>query len=102
MNWLKKKVLNWLSLASVDDKERPSNPMNLLIGSSSYLRNEETPFYSEPLRLNIFFAGGGVIVETRRYDDRGDCNIPHLHIIPTDQDLGAGLAKIITMDSLRG
>jgi hypothetical protein len=57
---------------------------------------------SEPLRLNVYRANGGTIVETNSYDRKTDRNSSQLHIITHDVDLGQGISKIITMESLRG
>jgi len=55
-----------------------------------------------PLRMNVFRANGGTIVETSRYDEVKDRNVTQLHIVGHDQDLGESLSKIITLESLRG
>jgi len=55
-----------------------------------------------PLRMNVFRANGGTIVETMRYDEVKDRNVNQLHIVGHDQDLGESLSKIITLESLRG
>ena len=57
---------------------------------------------TEPLRLSIYRANGGTIVETRTYDRQKDRNQTQLHIIGNDQDIAQGLSKIITMEALRG
>ena len=57
---------------------------------------------SEPLRLSIYRANGGTIVETRVYDRQKDRSQNQLHIVGNDEDLGRSLSKIITMESLRG
>jgi hypothetical protein len=57
---------------------------------------------SEPMRLSIYRANGGTIVETRVYDRQKDRSSNQLHIVGHDDDLGHSLAKIITMESLRG
>jgi hypothetical protein len=57
---------------------------------------------TEPLRLSIYRANGGTIVETRTYDRQKDRSQNQLHIVGHDQDLGHSIAKIITMESLRG
>ena len=99
MNWLRNKIVSWLSSSTAC----PGTPnlKGLLVGIRNY-DDGETPLHSEPLRLNVYFAIGGTIVETRRYDNRGDTSMTRLHIVPSDQELGSALAKIITMDSLRG
>jgi len=57
---------------------------------------------TEPIRLSIYRANGGMIVETRVYDRQKDRSQNQLHIVGHDQDLGHSIAKIITMESLRG
>ena len=57
---------------------------------------------TEPIRLSIYRANGGMIVETRVYDRQKDRSSNQLHIVSHDEELGRSLAKIITMESLRG
>lgn len=57
---------------------------------------------SQPMHLKIYRANGGTIVETSTYDKQRDRHGNQLHIIGHDTDLGEGLSKIITMESLRG
>ena len=57
---------------------------------------------TEPMRLSIYRANGGMIVETRVYDRQKDRSQNQLHIVSHDEELGRSLAKIITMESLRG
>jgi len=53
-----------------------------------------------PLRLRIFRANGGTVIETRQYD-RNDREQVQLHIIGHEEDLSHSIAKIITMETLR-
>ncbi|NDG32957.1 hypothetical protein EB118_23180 [bacterium] len=55
-----------------------------------------------PMRITIHKAAGGLIVETRSYDNLKDRSHQRLHIVTHDQDLAQSLTKIITMESLRG
>ena len=57
---------------------------------------------SNPMVMKIYRANGGTIVETTTYDRHKDRSQNQLHIIGHDVDLGQGLSKIITMESLRG
>ena len=63
---------------------------------------ESSDLNSEPFRLNVYRANGGTIVETRNWNFTNAENQYRLHIITDDKDLGQSLAKIITMESLRG
>jgi hypothetical protein len=66
----------------------------------AYVSESET-LSTEPIRLSIYRANGGTVVETRIYDRQKDRSQNQLHIVGHDQDLGHSLAKIITMESLR-
>jgi len=92
MNWLKRRVRRWL------DSEGDCLATNSV---KTVVRGNEG-LETEPLRLNIFKANGGMVVEARTYDRQKDRSQNQLHIVSHDQDLGHSLAKIITMESLRG
>lgn len=53
------------------------------------------------IRFNVYRATGGYIIETSMYSQRIDRNSTSLHIITEDQDLGASIGKIITMETLK-
>jgi len=56
---------------------------------------------SEGMRLQIYKASGGYVVETRSYDRRKDQNFNTMHVIRDDQDLGDSLGKIVMMEALQ-
>jgi hypothetical protein len=63
----------------------------------------ETPHIeSEGLRLQVYRASGGFVVETRTYDRKNDCNHNTMHVITDKEDLGERIGKIIMMEALRG
>jgi len=92
MNWLKRKIRNWVNDY---ENEAKASRATLVTADSESLS-------SEPLRLSIYRANGGTIVETRVYDRQKDRSQNQLHIVNNDQDLGEALSKIITMEALRG
>lgn len=53
------------------------------------------------IRFQVYKANGGFVVETAIYDRQRDRHHNSLHIITDDQDLGAQLGKIITMEALK-
>jgi len=57
---------------------------------------------SDGMRLQIYKASGGFVVETRRYDRHKDQNFNTMHVITEEQDLGEALGKIVMMEALRG
>jgi hypothetical protein len=56
---------------------------------------------SDGMRLQIYKASGGYVVETRSYDSHKDRNFNSMHVITEDQDLGDALAKIVMMEALK-
>lgn len=56
---------------------------------------------SEGLRLQIYKASGGYVVETRSYDSHKDRHNYSMHIITEEADLGDSLGKIVMMEALK-
>ena len=96
MNWLKRRLRIWAFSQDENEKIKESRGIGLISTEPG-----ET-LSTEPLRLSIYRANGGTIVETRVYDRQKDRSQNQLHIVGHDQDLGHSIAKIITMESLRG
>ena len=53
------------------------------------------------IRFEVLRANGGTVIETRRADRRTGDSVYELHVITADQDLGAEIGKIITMEALK-
>lgn len=86
----REKLRNWLLKDDSNDCE------------AIYTEDCEGPSLdSQGFRLKIYGASGGTIVETTKYDRKSDENRHSLHVVTEDKDLGAELAKIITMEQLR-
>ena len=68
---------------------------------SEVVRDNSPSFDADPLRINVYKASGGFVVETRKYDRRKDENISSINIITEDKDLGEELGRIVTMETLR-
>ena len=96
MNWLKRRLRAWAF--SADENEK----IALTSKGRGLASVESETLSTEPLRLSIYRANGGTIVETRQYDRQKDRSQNQLHIVGNDEDLGRSLSKIITMESLRG
>ena len=98
MRWFKKMIWRWSSQGREMEEDNCKVPrQGQVIGS-----RDSHELGGEPLRFNIFRANGGTVIQTHIYDRQKDRNLQQLHIIGHDQDLGTSLAKIITMESLRG
>jgi hypothetical protein len=98
MNWLKRRLRNW-----INSDDEPNQVMKMSSAHRGLAISSDNEILStEPLRLSIYRANGGTVVETRTYDRQKDRSQNQLHIIGHDSDLGHSLSKIITMESLRG
>ena len=94
-NWFRKKMHNFIF--PQDEALSTSNKV-----SHGMIVRADDSLGTEPMRLSIYRANGGMIVETRTYDRQKDRSQNQLHIVGHDEDLGRSLSKIITMESLRG
>jgi hypothetical protein len=89
MSWLKRKLRNWLNSDELIEMST-ANP----IRSRDSLR-------TSGMNFTIYQANGGTIVEMSQYDHKTDRNDHSLHIITNDQDLGQGIAHIVTFEMLK-
>lgn len=87
---LKQRIRNWLN----DDGDELEN----IVGQDI----EPARLDSDGMRLQIYKASGGFVVETRNYDRRTDRHNNTMHVITENQDLGEALGKIVMMEALRG
>ena len=56
---------------------------------------------SEGMRLQIYKASGGYVIETRSYDNHKDRHHNSMHVITEEQDLGDALGKIVMMEVMK-
>jgi hypothetical protein len=84
--WLR----NWLNRSNDD---QPNMSRSLAVEKSETLSGE-------PLRIQVYAANGGMIIETRTYDRQKDRTNTNLYIVNDGEDLGNELGKILTMASL--
>jgi len=83
----KQRIRNWL----MKEEDEQDIPQML----------EADRFSSEGMRLQIYKASGGYVVETRSYDSHKDRNFTNIHVITEDHDLGESLGKIVMMEALK-
>ena len=86
---LKQRIRNWLM---DEGEDYDSVPIAI---------HEVPSLDSEGMRFTVFKASGGFVIETRTYDRRKDESNNKIYVVTENQDLGAELGKIITMESLR-
>ncbi len=85
---LKQRIRNWL----MNEELEQDVPHQLV---------EADRLSSEGMRMQIYKASGGYVVETRTYDSHKDRNFNSMHVIRDDQDLGESLGKIVMMEALK-
>ena len=60
-----------------------------------------TILHQRGMNFTIYQANGGYVMEYSKYDERTDKHYQALHIISNDQELGQGIAHIITYEMLK-
>ena len=95
-NWLRNKLQNFLYPQDVNEVvETKTHRGRALISRGSQLDNRNG------MSFTIHQANGGYVMEYSSYDEKTDRNNHNLHIITSDQDLGQGIAHVITLEMLR-
>jgi len=90
-NVFKRMIKGLVTWSMSDRHDREDIPMS-----------EETSRISATgIRFEVYRANGGTVVETRRQDRRSGDSIYELHVISGEQDVGAEIGKIITMEALK-
>lgn len=95
MNWLKRKIRQWL-----DNDETIQLETNIKLASNSISAGRDVG--SDPtLQFKIYNAIGGKVVEFSRYDRQRDRHFHEIYIIGKEEDFGAKIAKIAMLETLK-
>jgi len=102
INWFKQKVIRWVR--EDWEKARNSNDnglveMNRSTGMVAISKGRRLDQHG--MNFTIYSANGGYVMEYNTYDPKTDERSTALHIIHSDQNLGQGIAHIITFEMLR-
>jgi hypothetical protein len=101
IKWFKNKVIEWVKEDWNNSSQRTNDnglvPVDRLTVTSSKGRRLD----QHGMNFTIYSANGGYVMEYSMYDPRTDERNNALHIITSDQDLGQGIAHIITFEMLR-
>ena len=95
MNWLKRKIINWL---------KDSHPEELGYANQANIAVKEVPRSLDAnasLNFTVYNAIGGKVVEFRRYDRHNDRSDFAVYIIGKDEDFGQKISKIATLEVMR-
>jgi hypothetical protein len=100
-NWLRTKLHNFIFQQEAEPSLYVDNrKMSNTIASGRH-HGHTLGSENEPLRFTVYNASGGKIVEINHYDQRTDRHHTSLHIIGSDEDFGAELAKIAFLEVLK-
>jgi hypothetical protein len=91
-----KRMIKGLVTWSMTDDHSDRNRMEEVTISEDHCRIGATG-----IKFEVYRANGGTVIETRRPDRRTGDSIYELHVISGDQDIGAEIGKIITMEALK-
>ena len=97
IKWFKNKVIQWVK----EDWNTTKNSSNMIEQSIPATLSRGRRFEQNGMNFTIHSANGGYVMEYTSYDPRTDERNNALHIITSDQDLGQGIAHIITLEMLR-
>ena len=64
-------------------------------------QDHENRISATGIKFEVYRANGGTVIETRRPDRRTGDSIYELHVISGEQDIGAEIGKIITLEALK-
>jgi hypothetical protein len=96
MNWLKRRLRNWLNDPDAPEEVYATTKSSNRLVSRSDIDSEDG------LSITVRNAIGGRIVTFRHYDRKTDRSNHKLYIVPDDQDFERELGKMITLESMRG
>ena len=99
MKWFKRWFANMCREAWENAREEADVPQTIAKSGRLVARDQD---WHDNLNIAIATATGGKIVTFRRYDHKLDRSDNRVYVIPEDHDFNEELAKLITLESMRG
>lgn len=93
INWIRQKLHNFIFPSDI--------PEGRITSAKNSVISRDRSLNSRGMNFSIHQANGGYVMEYSSYDDKTDRNSNSLHIITSEQDLGQGIAHVITLEMLR-
>lgn len=104
MMWLKRLIVKWVREDWDDGRYSADTAINLptpkLRGSTLKAAVMEDS-YDNPIRFELSSAVGGRILTVRQYDPRQDRHESTVYVIPSGEDVGARVAKVLNLELLK-
>lgn len=104
MNWFKRLVVKWVREDWEDQRHsnrQADSGLNIAIPRLKAAASFEVSDFDNPLRFELTPAVGGRILTVRHYDPKHDRNETTTYVIPTGEDIGARVAKILNLELLK-
>ena len=101
-NWLYTKVKDmWDNPHKYNKKESQWLAENTKMAIGSAMVDRGGPEGQDRISFELTSAVGGRILNVRRYDERKDRNDNQTYVIPSGEDVGARVAKIINLELIK-
>jgi hypothetical protein len=100
MNWFKRMVINWVREDWEHARQEQDCYPTTKLSRGNSLNGSDVN--SDPtLQFKVYNAVGGKVVEFTRYDRQKDRAEHQIYVIGKDEDFGAKIAKISTLEVLK-
>lgn len=83
-----------------DRDYKESRGLNMAIGQTAIIERG-SPEGQDRISFELTSAVGGRILNVRRYDDRKDRHDTQTYVIPSGEDVGARVAKILNLELIK-
>ena len=102
--WIYKQVKKaWADKDKYEESERGINILerNMKLGTAQMVDRVSVEG-QDRITFELSNAVGGKILNVRRYDDRKDRQDSQTYVIPSGEDVGARVAKILNLELFKG
>jgi len=98
MSWLSRKINNWLRSEERANECVPHDPSRYGFAEA---KNKHKIEARGGTNITFYKATGGYVVECGCYDITMDRYEHQLYVVNDEEELGAAISKILTMEALR-
>jgi hypothetical protein len=101
MKWVKRKIIDWLRTAQLDDlKELRDNDSDMVV-SLSKDSSDSSINMDKSIRFAMLPARGGCVLEIKSWDKKEREWETVSHVIPEGQDVAHTVGQLVSMEMLR-
>lgn len=100
-NWLYSKVRDMWDNSNKYQTTKNYPELKMALGGGQLAVDRGSPEGEDRISFELSSAVGGRILNVRRYDTRTDRHNQTTYVIPTGEDIGARVAKIINLELIK-